>query len=871
MSSILSALTQHLAQHSLVFWHDTDQQADMALFMALPADVQVVRIDEMAALAVKQLYRQQAQQKAWLFYSTQPEPVFEDDWLLNIRLQAKTFYADATSMQMDALGLQNHAVRDHLKQREKFLRAKDRLNKLSRFTYATDNEQQLDLKMIAVLAGAEQPELTAIIFKAIEQLSRQLHNDSKDEPIPLITDCHNYGLAETFWQLVQAQYGYESEQPSIMDLLVKLLVSDFISHLSEQPILPSRLSVHYLKDHKQVASAVVLVSQWRNHLALTVAYREISASVAELVQLAEVLADMPLVSLSRCYTFLLIEKLVIAQLRDHLLTSNPDAALIEQTISDRQAGYWVAIASQQSDDPELIAYHASYRALQAALSYKRLQASYQAGFSFSDALQALEVYRTQLYQFDQFYRIYHQAAEITVNAGWAVLNSLSDSIERAYVDGFMPQLASAWAKVVEGEQGLLSNWQLAGWQPQQNFYLDKVLPYFNQGVKRVFVVISDAMRYEVADSLVKQLNAKNRYNACLNTMLGVLPSYTSLGMAALLPHETLSYKRTANGISLTVDGMPTSSVEHRHVVLAAHQGIAIKMDDLIAKGKQGGREFVRDAKVVYVYHDRIDMVGDKQGTELETFTAVEQTLQELSNLCGFLINNLNAGTVLITADHGFIYQQSEMDELNRVDVAPPAGCIINKKRFMIGDHFPASQKVWTGNTATTASTEVGEGSVDFWLPKGAGRFRFTGGARFVHGGAMPQEVVVPLIEIKVTEAEKDRTRLVTFSQIGMSNRVVSNRQRFEFVQNEPVSDKVQAVQVIVSLQDGDTLISDEQIIHFNSESDRMDERRFSVYLTVKSGHYDSQHDYALVIRNAANKYELSRTPMRITIAFSNDF
>ena len=38
------------------------------------------------------------------------------------------------------------------------------------------------------------------------------------------------------------------------------------------------------------------------------------------------------------------------------------------------------------------------------------------------------------------------------------------------------------------------------------------------------------------------------------------------------------------------------------------------------------------------------------------------------------------------------------------------------------------------------------------VPKGASRFHFAGGARFVHGSAMPQEVVVPVITVGVSEA-----------------------------------------------------------------------------------------------------------------------
>jgi hypothetical protein len=93
--------------------------------------------------------------------------------------------------------------------------------------------------------------------------------------------------------------------------------------------------------------------------------------------------------------------------------------------------------------------------------------------------------------------------------------------------------------------------------------------------------------------------------------------------------------------------------------------------------------------------------------------------------------------------------------------------------------------------------------------KGAARFHFAGGARFVHGSAMPQEIVIPVITLREIENESAKTRAVEFSLLGSSNKVVTNKQRFEFIQNEPVSERVLARSVLVSLRDGETLISDE--------------------------------------------------------------
>ena len=82
---------------------------------------------------------------------------------------------------------------------------------------------------------------------------------------------------------------------------------------------------------------------------------------------------------------------------------------------------------------------------------------------------------------------------------------------------------------------MLSNWKLPDWTSQTDFYQSKVKTVLaNPNIKRVFVIISDALRFEAAEELSRIINGRNKYEASLSTLLGVLPSYTKLGMAALL-------------------------------------------------------------------------------------------------------------------------------------------------------------------------------------------------------------------------------------------------------------------------------------------------------------------------------------------------
>ena len=44
------------------------------------------------------------------------------------------------------------------------------------------------------------------------------------------------------------------------------------------------------------------------------------------------------------------------------------------------------------------------------------------------------------------------------------------------------------------------------------------------------------MRYEIGDELLSLIRQEDRYSAELEPALSMLPSYTQLGMAALLPN-----------------------------------------------------------------------------------------------------------------------------------------------------------------------------------------------------------------------------------------------------------------------------------------------------------------------------------------------
>ena len=89
-----------------------------------------------------------------------------------------------------------------------------------------------------------------------------------------------------------------------------------------------------------------------------------------------------------------------------------------------------------------------------------------------------------------------------------------------------------------------------------------------------------------------------------------------------------------------------------------------------------------------------------------------------------------------------------------------------KKRYLLGHDLPDHEAAWHGKTKVTAGAE---GDMEFWIPRGRQPLPLHGGARFVHGGAMLQEIVVPVVTVREVEgksARETKTKPVTVHVLG---------------------------------------------------------------------------------------------------------
>jgi len=852
----------------LVFWHDAKGEFADYVRAGLAEDLADVKVLEVAAvggLSAKLLLEREDPIGKYLVYSQGEPPLAEEDWLLDIRLYSAEFHADMASIWLQDLALNTLSLREHLRARAAFLGNQDRRKKVARLISAADNEASLDLKMMAVLTGSQM----ASAFDVLRAVCHgHLHDGTFELSTPpeIIAIFEKMNLLDRFWEMMQREFSYAADEPSVAGLLRRLFVSELLYQLDG-----ARLDslAHHLLPATGRRNAVVFLTQWRDSSTYSASYDAASAAIAVEQRIDEALASLDLEAVRGVYTFWESEKHVVSGLKERVLIVAPqsvDVEFVTDLASERKAGHWLSGAG--SDSPDRRAVAEAYDAIVAAAKLFALHTQHRQTLRFEFAGELLAAYQKDLHCFDRLYRRFSTASKLSLGQGWDLLKTLSNEVDRVYDQGFLQPLGIEWSRLLDA--GFLDWWALDDLPAQRDFYARNIRPHLAESErKRAFVIISDAFRYEAAKELTESLNGIYRMDARLSALLGVLPSYTALGMASLLPHETLAYSDAGE---VLVDGNAVAGTEARTRQLATVHGMACQAKDLRKMKLDEARGFTQGKRVVYIYHNIIDDRLDGDARETGSFDTVDECISEIVKLIQFCVNKLNASKVWVTADHGFLFQQGMPDTTDKSTLShKPEGAVKLNKRYVIGRNLGEIPEAHHGSIEVTAGAT---GGMEFWVPRGANLFHFAGGARFVHGGAMPQEVVVPLVtvtQLRGKHKEGSRSEKVSVQVLGTNHKITTPKYRFELIQTEAVSERRKPITLRLAVYDGTQAVTSIETVTFDSTSDGIGERKKSVTLELRTGIYDKTKPYRLVLRDIESDAEVQSVSVVIDRSFDDDF
>lgn len=858
----IAGLKAKFAEHRIVFWHDPDKRFLEELDNLELENVTLLDMTDQSQLAVKKRIEIDEPEQQFLLWFPHDAPPKEFDWLLDIRLYSTEFHADFAAITLNTLGIPQLGLREHIQRRKAFFSTK-RLSALKGLVTEQENEASLDKKMVAVIAGVKTAKTEEILFSLITQYVNQQKDDDSDLENTLAM-LKRHDLEGVLWDILNQEMGYQAEHPTLENLILKLFCTDLSAQADPQK--REWLEKNVLATPSGRASALAFMVTWRADRRYKEAYDYCAQQMQDALRPEDQYRLSSPYDLHECETTLSIEQTIIHALVTQLLEESTtlDREAFKKLLSERQSKYWCQTRQE---------YCAIYDALRQAERLLNLRNRHIDGFHYQDSATFWKAYCEELFRFDQAYRLFNEYALLVHSKGAMILKSLDDYIEALYSNWYLAELSRSWNKVLETENRM-QEWRIAGVPRQQNFYNEVVKPQFNNPqIKRVFVIISDALRYEVAEELGNQINTEKRFTAELRSQLGVLPSYTQLGMAALLPHDEICYQ-PGSGDIVYADGLSTSGTPNRDTIPKKYKGMAVKSDDLLKWKNQQGRDLIRDYEVVYIWHNTIDAMGDSASTEEKTFEACRNAVVELKDLVTRVINRLHGTRIIVTADHGFLFQQQPLSGQDKTTLQiKPDNTIKNHKRFIIGHQLPADDFCWKGKVADTAG--VSDNS-EFLIPKGIQRFHFSGGARFVHGGAMLQEVCVPVLQVKAlqkTAAEKQpQRRPVDIVKHHPLIKLVNNIDKVSLLQTHPVGELYEPRTLNIFIVDNaNNVVSGKERICFDSDNNTMEKRVRDVTLKLIGANFNRRNEYWLILEDAQTETGYQKYPVIIDLAFQDDF
>ena len=494
-----------------------------------------------------------------------------------------------------------------------------------------------------------------------------------------------------------------------------------------------------------------------------------------------------------------------------------------------------------------------------------------AGFHIVEPKAIWKLYTENTFEMDSFYRHFHYAFGCSLKDSNPLLEDklkhAAEYVEGLYQNWYLKELTGCWTNAIS--DSLASLGYVSEIAKQRDFYARYIRPLAGKNT-RAFVVISDALRYEVAAELCDTLIRTTKGTAKLEAMQGIFPSITKFGMAALLPGRAIGVDED---MDVYVEELPTGSTANREKILCVSNpnSVAVQYNDVLSMKRAERRELVSGKEVVYIFHNTIDAIGDKAPTENKVFEACADTIQEIANILRIIVNDMQGTDIFITSDHGFLYTYNPLTEGDKIGKNTFTG-----KVYEVGRRYALTDPSTTGEYLLSVQLEgeISGTPVKGYTPQDSTRIKISGGGEnYVHGGVSLQELCVPVIAFKNLRTSSKKYVEVSNTELKLlsESRKVSNLLfSLDFFQRQPVGDKVQPCAYTIYMTDDEGVpVSDRQTVIADRTSLNASERVFRVRFNLKAGAYDSKKIYRLVIANDTDVPE--EVEFHIDIAFADDF
>jgi uncharacterized protein (TIGR02687 family) len=794
-------------QRKLIFWYDNQPEGrdllDIESSLA-EQNIYLWRLTPTNFLRTKVELEMIHADRSFLIYAPFSKPPKEENVLWDMLSYGAEFKADDVAMIIERYQVEDSIIRPIVEQNMSFFKDRRRTAKLEKILPRNADAKEFQLGIIAVLVGSS----TIEVMEIVRQLLVKGLNHTTNEAYQRLS---KFFQVEEFWNLVLPTFGIydpvDGKEP-LKTFFYQLLFQNFS--------LETSLSLEDLaKEYRSQLpnTCHLFIDDWLRGTPEQVESLEAYIlDVESAWSIDTYLEENAYAKYDNCDTFRKIDVHLIAKATEELLLESADIHQWQERITVRKMGHW------GKKEP----YQSYYHVLEEAFELARLKEMFSRWKKPKSGIEWFAAYtdkQNQLYRIDQVYRrMWASYEQLEKKDG---LQELIDRYTNWYENVYLHELGMVTDELLKGDyRQRFSNLYV---KQQRQFYTEQIQPILDKESTRVFVIISDALRYEAGAELADRLNKRVNAEVNLTPMQASLPSFTQLGMASLLPHQKL----TLEDGQVFIDGHPTRGLINRQKILQRKepQSIALVLDTFVQMTRSEGEALLKGKRVVYLYHNRIDALGDNQKSEQYTYSAVGDTLDELERAISRLVGSYAAKQIFITSDHGFLFQLRKVEE-DAKSMTVEGEIFDKNRRFVIGKGLSIP------DGSMKLSLDYLDTDLEAVVAKGLNRFKGGGGLRFIHGGAMPQESIIPLIDYHENFGKGRKKEERVEVRIAMREKVITNyRMKVIFFQEQKIEGQFVPRYIRAAFYKNEQRISNEVLLMFDHKGEAM-HRHQEVYFSL---------------------------------------
>lgn len=406
-----------------------------------------------------------------------------DNWLLDIFEYSEHYKADYISSLLEEINADDTAIiRNTVKDYRKFFENSKRKQKFIELTSKVEDTKNIHLTIFSVLTNSKTKQISEILLS--------LFKEGWDEDNKLLNNIKSFGNINKFYEIMFKIIGYEGT--SLEELLYTICITSL-----GQTINYGNIKSFYPKYFKNeyVSNCYNIVQEWfmqDNDFS-----SKLLLDVGREININKMLEKLKINEMYSCDIFPHINGWLLTNLFNEIKNNVIKTKETFDLINKRKTMRFYK------------EYQNYYEGIYNICMLYDLYIENQDIFHMTNSKELWDIYENRLYKFDTYYRKfhYHFNKSLKTNTNLHIddlFKDCADYIENIYKNWYLNNLNSCWNKLCNDD--FIKYGKIKDINHQVDFYNRFVKNSLDE--KTTFVIISDALRYEVGMELYNELIKK---------------------------------------------------------------------------------------------------------------------------------------------------------------------------------------------------------------------------------------------------------------------------------------------------------------------------------------------------------------------------